>query len=202
MANADAETLFESLLAEMEKDAIPIANVIGFAADTCNVMMGEHNSVQQRMKAVVPEIFIMRCICHTAHLCASYASQKLPRTIEELVRDVYSYFSHSAKRIAAFIQFQHFAEVEPHKLLRPCQTRWLSIQNVCDKDLGAVGCSSWIFPTCSRARSPASFTENQWSATESNVEVVNLLPGFCAAQVHRSESSFPKFQQFDASTLY
>ena len=69
----------------------------------------------------------MRCICHSAHLCASHACEKLPRTAEELLRDVYNYFYHSSKRQAEFRAFQSFAEVEPHKLLHLCQTRWLSL---------------------------------------------------------------------------
>ena len=69
----------------------------------------------------------MRCICHSAHLCASHACEKLPRTAEELLRDVYNYFCHSSKRQAEFRAFQSFAEVEPHKLLHPCQTHWLSL---------------------------------------------------------------------------
>ena len=71
----------------------------------------------------------MRCICHSAHLCASHACEKLPRTAEELLRDVYNYFSHSAKRQAEYSLFQYFADIVPHKLLRPCRTRWLSLHS-------------------------------------------------------------------------
>ena len=70
----------------------------------------------------------MHCICHSAHLCASHACEKLPHTAEELLCDVYNYFSYSAKRQGVFKAIQSFAEVEPHKLLRPCQTRWLSLR--------------------------------------------------------------------------
>ena len=65
---------------------------------------------------------------HSAHLCASHACEKLPRAIENVVRDVYSYFSHSAKRLAGFQKFQLFAQVEPHKILKPAQ---VIIANVC-----------------------------------------------------------------------
>ena len=68
----------------------------------------------------------MKCLCHSAHLCASHACEKLPRIVEDVVRDTYSYFSHSVKRLAEFAKFQHFTE--PHKILKPAQTRWLSLQ--------------------------------------------------------------------------
>ena len=71
----------------------------------------------------------MRCICHSAHLCASHACEKLPRTAEDLLHDVYNYFCHSAKRQSELQQFQYFTETEPHKLLRASQTRWLSLHS-------------------------------------------------------------------------
>ena len=45
------------------------------------------------------------------------------------MRDVYNYFSNSSKRQEQFKVVQHFCNMEPHKLLRPCQTRWLSLHS-------------------------------------------------------------------------
>ena len=127
IAHGDAESLFQALVGLFERDGISLNNIIGFAADNTNVMFGEHNSVDSRLKEKIHDIFLMRCICHSAHLCASHACEKLPRTAEELLRDVYNYFCHSSKRQAEFRAFQSFSKVEPHKLLHPCQTRWLSL---------------------------------------------------------------------------
>ena len=38
------------------------------------------------------------------------------------------YFQKSPKRIRQFEQFQSFVEAKPHKLLKACQTRWLSLE--------------------------------------------------------------------------
>ena len=91
----NAEAIFQAICKVLEKDNIPLINVIGFAADTTNVMFGWNNSVVSRFQQAVPNIFIFRCICHSAHLCASHACEKLPHTPED-------YFSHSAKRQADF----------------------------------------------------------------------------------------------------
>ena len=107
----DAEALYQTLVDAIERDKISVKNAIGFAADTCNVMFGEHNSVVSRLKEKIPNIFVMRCICHIAHLRASRACEKLPRTAEELMRDVYNYFSHSAERQEQFRVVQHFFKV-------------------------------------------------------------------------------------------
>ena len=91
-------------------------------------MFGQHHSVVTLLKERVPNLLKMICLdlCHSAHLCASHACEKLPHAVEDLVRDRYSHFAHSAKSLAEYEKFQMFMGTEPHKLLRPSQTRWLS----------------------------------------------------------------------------
>ena len=104
--------------------------MIGFASDGANAMMGAHNSLSSRLVTDIPNLFIMKCICHSFHLCASYACMSLPRAVEQLTRDVYNYFMSSPKRLSELKEFQDFVKVKPHKLLHPSQTRWLSLQAV------------------------------------------------------------------------
>ena len=40
----------------------------------------------------------------------------------------HSHFAHSAKRLGEYKQFQSFANTEPHKILKPSQSRWLSLK--------------------------------------------------------------------------
>jgi len=128
LASSTAEALYESVCRAFEKESIPLS-IIGFAADTTNAMFGEHNSAASRLKETIPHIYLMKCICHSAHLCASHACEKLPRTAEDLLRDIYDYFCHSAKRQSESKELQYFTETEPHKLLQPSQTRWLSLHS-------------------------------------------------------------------------
>ena len=95
-----AEQLFQAISRVFEKDSISFDMLIGFAADTTNVMFGKNNSVVSRLKQRVPDS------CHSVHLCASHSCEKLPHTVEELIHDIYNYFAHSAKRQAEFKQFQ------------------------------------------------------------------------------------------------
>lgn len=74
------------------------------------------------------KIFVLGCVCHSFHLCSSEAAKKLPSYLEDLVRGVYNYFAHSSKRGEELKEFEMFIELKPHKLLRPNQTRWLSLQ--------------------------------------------------------------------------
>lgn len=97
------------------------------------VMMGAHNSVSSRFRDECPGIFVLKCVCHSAHICTSEACKVLPRC-EDLAREVYFFFFKcSSKRRSEFIQFQIFLPVKPHKILHPSQTRWLSLNTVVQK---------------------------------------------------------------------
>lgn len=112
---------------------IPTKNIIGFGSDGCNAMMGQHNSVMSRFLQQNPGIYISKCICHSLNLCASIASQEIPRRCEDLARDVYSFFKNSPKRKAIFLSFQEFVKVDLHKILSLSGTRWLSMRKVVNR---------------------------------------------------------------------
>jgi len=72
-------------------------------------------------------VYIQKYICHSLHLCSSAACKTLPRACNDLARDLFNYFKFSSKRISQFREFQEFYNVSPHQILRPSQTRWLSL---------------------------------------------------------------------------
>jgi len=102
---------------------IPLTNIIGFGSDGCNVMMVEHNSDVSRLRDSCPGIFIMKCVCHSARLCVSEACKYLPRSCEDLARNIYNFLKSSSKRQSELVQFQRFMDIEPQKILHPSQTR-------------------------------------------------------------------------------
>ena len=89
LESATASSLFQHIKTVFTEANIPYKkNLIGFAADGANVMMGKNNSLSTLLKEEIPSLFVMKCICHSFHLCFSYACQKLPRSVEDLARDV------------------------------------------------------------------------------------------------------------------
>jgi hypothetical protein len=128
IVDGTADTLFTSIKNILIKHGIPYKeNLVGFAADGANVMMGGNYSLSTLLKNEVPNLFILKCICHSFALCASYACKKLPNGIESLVREIYKFFQYSSKKFEKFKEFQIFCHVKLHKLLHPSQTRWLSL---------------------------------------------------------------------------
>jgi len=68
-------------------------------------------------------------------LCVSEACKKLPRALEDMARNIYNFLKSSSKRQSELKEFQSFLNLEPHKILHPSQTRWLSLAAVVDRIL-------------------------------------------------------------------
>ncbi|CAK1590602.1 unnamed protein product [Parnassius mnemosyne] len=132
---ANAEKLFNTVIGSFQKYEIPTENIIGFGSDGCNTMMGCNNSVSSRFRQRCPGIIVIKCICHSLHLCASDACKELPLNCEKMARNIYNYFKSISKRQSELKEFQYFAEADVHKILRPAQTRWLSLNAVVQRIL-------------------------------------------------------------------
>lgn len=89
---ATGEHIFNIIIKSFEDCGVPTENICGFGSDGCNVMMGEFNSVASRFRKKCPGIYIVKCICHSLHICASNACKELPRSCEDLARNVYAFF--------------------------------------------------------------------------------------------------------------
>lgn len=106
------------------------------AADNASVLVGKNNSLMTRLKQDADEsFFAIRCICHSLHIAASKAAATLPKNIEDLIRNIASYFSHSSKRQAELFQLQQYLSAEKAKILRPADTRWLALQKCVERIL-------------------------------------------------------------------
>lgn len=124
--NGSAETLYAAVKDLFRENKIPLRNVIGFAADNCATMMGKQSGFQTLLKSDLPNVFVLGCVCHSFALCANHASKQLPSWLETFVKDVCSYFSRSSKRQRDFDLIQKVVKTQEHRILKLCQTRWLS----------------------------------------------------------------------------
>lgn len=130
-----AKRLFEVVIKSFEDCSIPLKNIVGFGSDGCNTMMGCNNSVSTRFRESCPGIVVLKCICHSLHLCSSEACRELPQECETLARNIYNHFKNSSKRQSQLKAFQEFCDTKVHKILRPAQTRWLSLSSVVNRIL-------------------------------------------------------------------
>ena len=94
-----ADGLFESLRAALEEDGISWDRVLGYASDGENLMQGQNNSFLTQMKEVVPDIFVLKCFCHSFHLVAEHACASLSKSAEQLIHNVYNFFKNVPNRL-------------------------------------------------------------------------------------------------------
>jgi hypothetical protein len=123
------EAIFNKFTATLNKFEIPLEHILGVASDGANVMVGSKNSFFSRLKQEVPHSILLKCICHSAALIASYACSELPKEAESLLRQIYTYISGSAKRCAQLIEMQTYFNLKHYKILKLCDTRWLSLHD-------------------------------------------------------------------------
>nr|CAI5858517.1 unnamed protein product [Callosobruchus analis] len=55
----------------VEKNIPYKENMVGFAADKTNPMFGQHHSLSTLFAKDIPNLSLMKCKCHSFHLCAS-----------------------------------------------------------------------------------------------------------------------------------
>lgn len=82
--------------------------------------------VAKRLQEIYPWVLSVKCSCHSAHLTSQEAAKRLPKSCEDVIRNIHAHFSRSPKRTAEPTEFQDYFERPAHQILRPYQTRWLS----------------------------------------------------------------------------
>ena len=74
-----------------------------------------------------PNVFSLGC--HLAARCAVTALKKLPVSVDGFLIDISYHFKYSAKCWSQYTDIrEEFREVKPLKILKPCTTRWLSLE--------------------------------------------------------------------------
>lgn len=122
------ENMYKTFIECLKAHNLSINNIVGYCSDNANVMMGKTNSFQSHLIKDNPNIFILGCICHSAHLIASHAADELPKNVESLMHSLYSYFSRSPKRQAILEEIQSIMKKEKHRMINPSKTRWLALR--------------------------------------------------------------------------
>ncbi len=95
--DASAKGIYSKMKEAFSDLNIPMSNIIGYSSDTTNVMLGQYNSVVQLLISEFSYIQAVKCSCHLIHLVSSYAASKLPKSVEDLCRDLYAHFHPSSK---------------------------------------------------------------------------------------------------------
>lgn len=126
-----AECLSEKLklfLCELNLDK---QYLIGLGTDGASALCGKHNSVFKLFKDEVPNLQLVRCICHSLNNAASKSAEELPASVEFLCREIYSWFQNSSVRQIEYRKVFDMLNKNKifHNFVQVSTTRWLSRYN-------------------------------------------------------------------------
>ncbi|XP_067118590.1 zinc finger protein 862-like [Centruroides vittatus] len=138
LKECNADAICEAIKFSLRNNALDLHKLIAIGTDNASVMIGINNGVYAKLKAEVPALILVRCLCHSLQLTISHATKEgLPRNIEFLIKETFNWFSHSAIRQSKYKELYSLMNDgnEPLKLVQSTETRWLSIQTAIDEIL-------------------------------------------------------------------
>lgn len=126
-----AVALYDNLINYLKEINLNVKNLIGIGTDGASNLCGKNHSLFTLLKERIPlpQLQIVRCICHSLHICSSKASEVLPSSLEFLVRETRNWFANSPLRRAYYEDLFNLINDKNKKFLNLVQlsaTRWLA----------------------------------------------------------------------------
>ena len=100
--------------------------LVACSTDGASVMTGVHRGVAVQIGSVAPFSSNIHCMAHRTNLAAA-ALEKAPvvKEVIGVIKEVYNFFSHSAKRVDNFREAAEEAGTSGHRIKRIVETRWI-----------------------------------------------------------------------------
>ena len=125
---ATANKLFLDFTEFIELVKLKPENLIGVGTDGANNLCGNNHSLFTLLREKIPNLQLMKCVCHSLNLCACKANEELPSHLEYLLRHTRKWFSHSPLREYEYKELFKILNhgASPPKLSQLCATQWLA----------------------------------------------------------------------------
>lgn len=142
VVQATAENMYNAVFEFFSKNNINLNNLIGIGTDGANSLCGKNHSFFTLCKTnlKLPNLVLVKCICHSLHLCASKASEVFKDEVDFLLKETYNWFKNSALRKAKYKEIFDLININSNenkffKLTQLSSTRWLSRYKAVEKIL-------------------------------------------------------------------
>ena len=106
----------------------------GIGTNGAATMIGKHNGVVARLKAITPTAISVHYAAHRLNLASSQAANAIPyeKKFNTILRQIFYFFNNSSVRTAGLKAIHRLLE-QKGSLVAPCTTRWLSIEQSVNK---------------------------------------------------------------------
>ena len=93
LEECNADGIVSALKETISSIGLNLLKLRGIGTDNASVMTGVNNGVYEKLKAEVPGLVLIRCVCHSLQLAVSAAAANaLPRNLEFLITETYNWF--------------------------------------------------------------------------------------------------------------
>ena len=137
-SSANAETLFKVFCSKLNELGLEVTKVGGMASDGASVMLGRNIGVAAKLRAIVPSVIVVHCVCHRLALASADSNKELSY-IEKVtcyLTELWKLFEYSNQKMAVFMKTQlnlcnlqllpNVKSKTAKKIKKACKTRWLS----------------------------------------------------------------------------
>lgn len=138
-----AEDLYDAIVNILNSVGLNSKNIIGIGTDGAANLCGQHKSAYTLLKKNLglDNLVLVKCICHSIHLCGSKASEVFADKVDFLVKETYNWFKNSTLRLSRYKSVYDLININTDnvngftKLTALSATRWLSRYRAVDKIL-------------------------------------------------------------------
>lgn len=90
-------------------------------------MVGTNHSFSSLLRTDMPDLIVVKCVCHSHHLAAEHSCKTLSRHLDFTVKESHNWFSCSSKRQIEYrTLYNTLANKNPRKIDKLSGTRWLA----------------------------------------------------------------------------
>jgi len=129
--DSTAEALYQILNEEILSTDLA-KNLIGFVSDGAPVLKSEKNGVLGKISESHPYLWSLWCLCHCLAQIAIKACDAIPAYVDDFIAYALQ-VTNSPKKLAEFNELLDDMDIAQKKMVQLAQTRWLSMQNVCER---------------------------------------------------------------------
>lgn len=132
-----SEDLYNAITNFLSANKFNLKKLIGVGTDGASNMCGENNSLfTLKKKLNLSNLVLVKCVCHSLHLCSSKASEVFADEIDFLLRETYNWFKYSTIRQSKYKEIFNLINLDSGKFSKFSQlsaTRWLSRYRAVEK---------------------------------------------------------------------
>lgn len=94
-----AEALYSEFTNFLKSIKLPLKNLTSLGTDGAANLCGKNHSLFTLLRdRDLPQLLLMKCICHSVDKCSSKACAEIPCSLEFLIRESKNWFAHSYSR--------------------------------------------------------------------------------------------------------